>query len=235
MNWPNRLCLVCILAACTCLSGCFLGGKKPSAVRVPPPKPAPQATPVPQFPTVSSDETASSVPDVAPQQPSTARVDPRSTGAESAIAPQPPPKETSSAPAPQTTAAKRKKPVTHATAHTRPHTPAADPAASRAADAEVAPPAPSSSTEAVAQLGQILTAEEKSQLTHNLDQSLSAARGALAKIAGHQMTTEESDTASRVIALLSQAEAARESDLSVAAQMARRAELLARSLSNSIH
>ena len=92
-------------------------------------------------------------------------------------------------------------------------------------------PAPAASP---AQLGQILTPAEKAQLTQSLDQSMSAARAVLARVAGRSLARDQTDTVNLIKALLTQAEAARGSDLSVAAQLARRAELLARDLSSSV-
>jgi hypothetical protein len=67
-----------------------------------------------------------------------------------------------------------------------------------------------------------------------VDQSVTAARAAVAQSSGHTLSGEQAETVRMIKALLSQAEAARTTDLSVAAQLARRAELLARDLAASL-
>lgn len=125
-----------------------------------------------------------------------------------APAPRPPPKKAGSSPA----ASKKVPPA--------------------AAPEPAPPPAPSPSPPG--QLTQILTPQEKAQFTRSFDRSTASARAALARISGRTLTHDQSESVSLINALLSQAAAARESDLSVAAQLARRAELLARDLSNSL-
>lgn len=100
-----------------------------------------------------------------------------------------------------------------------------------ATPAPAAAPAPAASPR---QLGQILTADERTQLTRSLDQSLSAARAAVARVSGHPLPRDQADTLNLVNVLLEQAQAARTSDLPVAVQLAHRAELLARDLSASV-
>jgi hypothetical protein len=80
----------------------------------------------------------------------------------------------------------------------------------------------------------MLSPEERAELTQSLDRNLSNARQAMSRLSGHSLTTEQSQTVSLVQSLLAQADKARHSDLTVAAQLARRAELLARDLLNSV-
>ena len=76
----------------------------------------------------------------------------------------------------------------------------------------------------------MLTPDEKADLSRALDQSLSSARQNLSDISAQNLSPQEAETVNLVRAFVSQAERARETDLSTAAQLARRAELLARSL-----
>lgn len=63
---------------------------------------------------------------------------------------------------------------------------------------------------------------------------MASARALSAQASGHTLTAGQVETLNLIKALLSQAEAARSSDLSVSAQLARRAELLARDLAASL-
>jgi hypothetical protein len=93
--------------------------------------------------------------------------------------------------------------------------------------APVGPPAPPPSP---APLGQMLTQQERADLNRALDQSLSSTRHSLSEIAERSLSPDEAETLNLVRAFLSQAERVRSTDLNTAAQLARRAELLARSL-----
>ena len=83
-------------------------------------------------------------------------------------------------------------------------------------------------------LGQMLSPEERAELTQSLDRNSSNARQAMSHLSGRSLTTEQSQTVSLVQSLLAQADKARHTDLTVAAQLARRADLLARDLLNSV-
>ena len=99
--------------------------------------------------------------------------------------------------------------------------------------APVSPPA--APAPSPAQLREILTPQQRAELIKNLDQSLAAARESLSKVAGRPMTRDQAESARLVSSFAAQAESARSTDLIVAAQLARRAELLARDLVNSMH
>ena len=71
----------------------------------------------------------------------------------------------------------------------------------------------------------MLSPEERAELTQSLDRNLSNARQAMSRLSGHSLTTEQSQTVSLVQSLLAQADKARHSDLTVATQLARRADL----------
>jgi hypothetical protein len=82
--------------------------------------------------------------------------------------------------------------------------------------------------------GQILTPQQQADFRKSYQQSAQSARQALGQIAGRALTRDQADTANRIRSFLSQADEAQPKDLSTAAQLARRAELLARDLLSSI-
>jgi len=82
--------------------------------------------------------------------------------------------------------------------------------------------------------GQILTPQQQTELRRSYQQSAQFARQTLSQLSGRALSQDQADTANRVRSFLSQADEAQSKDPSVAAQLARRAELLARDLLNSI-
>jgi hypothetical protein len=70
-------------------------------------------------------------------------------------------------------------------------------------------------------------------LRRSYQQSAQFARQTLSQLSGRALSQDQADTANRVRSFLSQADEAQSKDASVAAQLARRAELLARDLLNS--
>jgi len=91
---------------------------------------------------------------------------------------------------------------------------------------EPAPPAPA--------FGQILTPQQQTELRRSYQQSAQFARQTLSQLSGRALSQDQADTANRIRSFLSQADEAQSKDPSVAAQLARRAELLARDLLNSL-
>jgi hypothetical protein len=91
---------------------------------------------------------------------------------------------------------------------------------------------PGASPESASRLGEILSPQEIQDLTRELNQSLSSARNSISLASKRPLTSREKQTVKLVLAFASQAEQARQSDLSLAAQLARRAEVLANSLNN---
>jgi hypothetical protein len=91
----------------------------------------------------------------------------------------------------------------------------------------VQPPAPPPA------FGQILTPQQQAAFRRSYQQSAQSARQALSQLSGRALSRDQADTANRVRSFLSQADEAQSKDPSVAAQLARRAELLARDLLNS--
>jgi outer membrane biosynthesis protein TonB len=95
------------------------------------------------------------------------------------------------------------------------------------AQAPAQPPPPSPA------FGQILTPQQQTELRRSYQQSAQFARQTLSQLSGRALSQDQADTANRVRSFLSQADEAQSKDPSVAAQLARRAELLARDLLNS--
>jgi hypothetical protein len=82
--------------------------------------------------------------------------------------------------------------------------------------------------------GQILTPQQQTELRRAYQQSAQFARQTLSQLSGRTLSQDQADTANRVRSFLSQADEAQSKDPSAAAQLARRAELLARDLLNSL-
>jgi hypothetical protein len=81
--------------------------------------------------------------------------------------------------------------------------------------------------------GQILTPQQQTEFRVAYRQSAEFARQTLSQLSGRPLSRDQADTANRVRSFLSQADEAQSKDPSAAAQLARRAELLARDLLNS--
>jgi len=81
--------------------------------------------------------------------------------------------------------------------------------------------------------GQILTPQQQAEFRRSYRQSAEFARQTLSQLSGRPLSRDQADTANRVRSFLSQADEAQSKDPSAAAQLARRAELLARDLLNS--
>lgn len=132
-------------------------------------------------------------------------------------APAGPPAASTKSPGPRTSPASRATP-----AMPRPHvspTPAPEPAQAASS----------------ARLSEILSPERKAELSNSLNHSLAIANKVLTRIQTHSLTPDQSDKAGLVRMFATRAEAARESDLAVAALLAKRAQLLAESLAASIY
>ena len=79
-------------------------------------------------------------------------------------------------------------------------------------------------------LGELLTAEQTQQLRQIYNQSFARASRILSSLRGRTLAPEQAEAASRVAALLKQAVDALQRDLGTAAQLAQRADVLARDL-----
>ncbi len=82
-------------------------------------------------------------------------------------------------------------------------------------------------------LGQILTPQQQAEFRRSYQQSAQFARQTLSRLSGRTLSRDQAETATRIRSFLSQADEAQSRDPAVAAQLARRAELLARDLLNS--
>ena len=82
--------------------------------------------------------------------------------------------------------------------------------------------------------GQILTPQQQTELRRSYQHSAQFARQTLSQLSGRALSQDQADTANRIRSFLSQADEAQSKDPSVASQLARRAELLARDLLNSL-
>jgi hypothetical protein len=76
----------------------------------------------------------------------------------------------------------------------------------------------------------MLSPAERAQLTQAVNQSLSSARRNLALLSSHALTPDQAEQRKIIETFVSQSEHARQSDLTTAAHLARRAEVLAQSL-----
>jgi hypothetical protein len=76
----------------------------------------------------------------------------------------------------------------------------------------------------------MLSTTERTELTQAVNQSLSSARRNLDLLAGRTLTPDQTEQRKTIEIFISQAERARQSDLTTAANLARRAEVLAQSL-----
>ena len=121
------------------------------------------------------------------------------------------------APAPAAPQPPASAPVVH------PPKPKPDPAQ---APAQPPPPPPA--------FGQILTPQQQTEFRRSYQQSAQFARQTLSQLSGRALSRDQADTANRIRSFLSQADEAQSKDPSAAAQLARRAELLARDLLSSL-
>lgn len=78
--------------------------------------------------------------------------------------------------------------------------------------------------------GQILTPQQVAEANRAYDASTRSANASLSRIAGRALTRDQQDTVNRIRSFLKQAADARPSDPANAAQLARRAEILANDL-----
>ena len=82
--------------------------------------------------------------------------------------------------------------------------------------------------------GQILTPQQQAEFRRTYQQSAQSARQALSQLAGRALSRDQADTVNRIRSFLSRADEAQSKDPSTAAQLARRAEILARDLLSSV-
>lgn len=83
-------------------------------------------------------------------------------------------------------------------------------------------------------LGEVLPSGVARQLERQLAENIASARGVLERIRARRLSREQSDLAARIRAFLRQAEQMRARDLSAAAELSRRAALLAQELDRNL-
>jgi len=111
--------------------------------------------------------------------------------------------------------------------------PVQGPAPPPPAQPSATPPSPTPTPPPPA-FGQILTSQQQAEFRRSYQQSAQSARQALSQVSGRPLTRDQADTANRIRSFLSQADEAQPRDPAAAAQLARRAELLARDLLSSL-
>ena len=151
----------------------------------------------------------------APAQPAPAPTPPQTTPAPAPVPPPPP--QTTPAPAPQQTAPTPAPQQATPTPAPRPK-PARKPAAT---------PKPAAN---VPQLGVLLTPEQRRQYEQDYSRSLGRSDQGLAEVSGYKLNAEQAETVARVRSFARQARELHDRDLATAAQLARRADLLAQDL-----
>lgn len=99
-------------------------------------------------------------------------------------------------------------------------------------------PSPRTTTQAPAQpipqLGTILTPTQRAQYQQTLDESLNRAKNLLIQTRGRKLSASQTESATRVRSFIRQAEEIKAQDLTTAVQLARRADLLAQQLAQSL-
>ena len=145
-----------------------------------------------------------------------------------------PPKTTEPEMFPQTPPAPAPAPAPTPPAQPPSTTPAQTPTPHPPKPKPATPPPPAQPAPSRPVLGQILTAEQQAASRKSYLASSDTARQLLSRIQGRALTRDQADSANRVRSFLTQAEEAQAKDPATAAQLARRAELLARDLVNSL-
>ncbi|QOY89823.1 hypothetical protein [Paludibaculum fermentans] len=93
------------------------------------------------------------------------------------------------------------------------------------------PPAPAP---APPSFGQILSPQQQTELRNSYQQSAQSARQVLIQLKGRALSREQAETANRIRSFLSQADEAQAKDPATAAQLAQRAQILARDLQSAL-
>lgn len=206
----NRIGVSLVLALSLAASGCWFGRKKPQAASTPPP-PVPASTPAPKTKPIEPPSVTVPAKPVGslPQMP---EVQPANTPAET-----PPPK-------PVTKRAVRKP----------------SPKAPSATAAATVPPAPASPqpaaaavTSPVPQLGVLLTPEQRNQYEAEYSRDMASAMDGLIHVLETSLSPSQKESMTRIRSFMRQAEDAHGRDLATAAQLARRAAVLAQDLVQS--
>lgn len=209
---PARSCSYgCLVLAVVLLAILPLGscGNKQAAASSPPPAPRVSRAPGPQPPAsepVSEPQTVAALPSPQPVPPEAVPETPGPLVAE---------------PAPETSLEPQPSPPRPA--------PSAPPVASESATQQETPAA------AVPQLGQMLSADQRRQFTQLIDQAIRRAQDRLDVVLANssKLNEEQHTTIKRIRAFIRQAEDARGQDLTIAKNLADRADLLAQDLAKN--
>lgn len=233
----KRIVAVCIILALT-TAGCFLKRKQPAPAAAP--AAAPQRPPIELPPPKVEQPTALEAPKV--DMPAPATPAPEPTVIKPKLEKVEPPKPAAKKPARRRVtnsrpAAKAKEtPGQPALAPAAPAPAPAEPSQAPAAEQTPAPPPPLPPSAAPApKLGEVLPADKRKAYQASIDNDLAAAQKVLKEIEGRPLTREQAENADRVRAFIHQAGEARDSDISGAAQLARRAAILAGELVKSLN
>ena len=98
---------------------------------------------------------------------------------------------------------------------------------------EVKPEPPAQPPAPPPRLGEVLGANQRTDLLAQLDGNVAAARRILGSLSGRSLTREQSEAAARARAFIQQALERKDSDIGTAVELSRRALLLARDLAES--
>ena len=208
----NRIGPTLIIVLSVAMNGCWFGLRKSHKQSVPPPpvpvtKPAPVSKPV-QIP--KQKPTTKTIEPPAETQITKPAGMPSETQLETPP-PQPPAKPAARKPAKKTPSA--------------PVQPTVTPAATSPAAATVTQPVP--------QLGVLLTTEQRNQYETEYSRDMNSAMDGLIHVLEHSLSPSQKESMNRVRSFMRQAEDAHGRDLATAAQLARRAAVLAQDLAES--
>lgn len=117
----------------------------------------------------------------------------------------------------------------------RPRRPAPRPAPAKPEEAAPAPqPAETAPAAPRPRLGEVLPGDAAAQYARQLEADMAAARQVLNALRGRRLSREQTDLANRIRTFLQQAERIRPRDLAAAAELGRRAALLAQELQRTL-
>ena len=205
----NRIGPTLVLVLSIAMSGCWFGRKKPQAPSVPP-APAPVSTPAPvSKPVETPPETPAAKPAEAPVE-------------TPAVKPETPLETPPTKPVAKPVA---RKPVKK--------TPPAPVAATVPAAPAAPAPAPAVVTPPVPQLGVLLTPEQRNRYETEYSRDMASAMDGLIHVLEYSSSPAQRESMARIRSFMRQAEDAHGRDLATAAQLARRAAVLAQDLVQS--
>jgi hypothetical protein len=204
----RRVLSLCVVALCLGVSGCHKKVAQPPPAPLPVPAPKKPGKPPVLEPPSTEVAKPGPVPEVKkPPLPVTTQPEPQA----------PPPVPEKKPPARTARPSGRSKPAPGVPVETAPQTPPAEPPAE----------AP--------KLGEVLTPEQRQESVQAFETSRTETRQALTQLEKRKLNREQTETAARARNFLVQAERLIETDPRTAAQLAKRAELLAQDLLRDLH